>query len=44
MADGSERTLVDPDYERRFREHLLATDTQHPSYHNDPTYNMRKPK
>lgn len=45
MADGTRKTLVDPDYERRFREHLMST-TTHPTYSDDPTYylNRRKPR
>lgn len=41
MADGSKKIEVDPDYERRYREHLLSTAEQ-PNWRNDPTYNMRK--
>lgn len=41
MADGSTKVVVDPDYERRFREHLLAT-TVHPSHNDDPTYDLKK--
>lgn len=40
MADGSHREIVDPDYERRYREHLLET-TKYLTYDKDPTYNMR---
>lgn len=43
MADGSRRIEVDPDYERRYREMLMAT-TREPSWRQDPTYNLRKPK
>lgn len=41
MADGTTRTLVDPDYEHRYREMLMATSIQ-PDYHRDPTYHLRK--
>lgn len=41
MGNGTKRTIVDPDYERRYREHLMST-TSHPDYHRDPTYNLRK--
>lgn len=41
MADGSRMTMIDPDYERRYREHLIQT-TTHASWRDDPTYNLRK--
>jgi hypothetical protein len=41
MGDGTRRTEIDPDYERRYREHLLQT-TQAPSWHHDPTYSLRR--
>lgn len=41
MADGSRRTVVDPTYERRYRAHLIES-TDHPTYNNDPTYNLRR--
>ena len=41
MADGTTRTFVDPDYEHRYRAHLMATSAQ-PDYHSDPTYHLRK--
>lgn len=43
MADGSIRTVIDPDYERRYREHLVKT-TPHPNWRADPTYNMKRPR
>ena len=44
MGDGSRKTIVDPDYEHRYREMLMQT-TAHPNYRSDPTYNLRrKPK
>lgn len=45
MADGSRKTLVDPEYERGYREFLVET-TPHPDWRKDPTYQMnkRKPK
>jgi hypothetical protein len=43
MADGSRRTEIDPDYERRYREMLVETSAQ-PNWKNDPTYNMRRRK
>lgn len=43
MPDGTIRDLIDPDYERRYREHLMSTAAQ-PTYDKDPTYNMRKSK
>lgn len=41
MGDGSRRTEVDPDYERRYREILMET-SAHPGWRNDPTYDMKK--
>lgn len=41
MPDGSRKTLVDPDYERGYREFLMET-TKHPSYKTDPTYDLKK--
>jgi hypothetical protein len=43
MGNGTTRTEVDPDYERRYREMLMETAVQ-PHYTDDPTYNLRKPK
>jgi hypothetical protein len=43
MIDGSRKTLVDPDYERRYRAHMIENAEQ-PSYRQDPTYNLRKPR
>lgn len=41
MADGTLRTLIDPEYERGYREFLMET-TSHPSYKTDPTYDLKK--
>jgi len=41
MGDGTTKTEVDPDYERRYREFLLH-DSNQPDYHRDPTYNLRR--
>ncbi len=41
MGDGSTKTVIDPDYERRYREMLMET-TAHPSYRDDPTYDLKK--
>jgi hypothetical protein len=41
MGDGSVRTVVDPDYERRYREFLMQTTTL-PDYRSDPTYNLKR--
>lgn len=41
FGDGTTRTDIDPDYERRYREHLISIDSR-PDYHRDPTYNMGK--
>lgn len=43
MGDGSRKTIVDPDYERRYRE-MLVRSTPHPDYRDDPTYNLQKAK
>lgn len=43
MADGTIRSEVDPDYERRYREHLMTAAVQ-PSYKNDPTYELKRKK
>lgn len=43
MGDGSRKVVVDQDYERRYREMLMAT-SPHPDYKLDPTYNMRRMK
>ena len=40
MGDGSRKTVIDPDYERRYREMLMVA-TPHPDYRNDPTYNLK---
>lgn len=43
MGDGSTKTIVDQDYERRYREHLLSLhDDTHPNYRDDPTYDLKK--
>lgn len=41
MADGTKRTIIDPDYERRYREMLMQT-SAHPHYKLDPTYDLKK--
>lgn len=41
MGDGSRKHIVDEDYERRYREHLIQTST-HPTYDDDPTYDLKK--
>lgn len=41
MPSGERRLIVDPDYERRYREHMLTTTAQ-PNWRNDPTYNLRR--
>lgn len=43
MPDGSHKTEIDPDYERRYREHLLHNAEQ-PAWRDDPTYNMKRTK
>lgn len=41
MGDGTTKHVVDPEYERQFREMLMES-TPHPNYKLDPTYHMRK--
>lgn len=41
MRDGTVKTLVDPDYEHRYRAHMMSAAEQ-PDWRNDPTYNLRK--
>lgn len=41
MIDGSKKTIVDPDYERRYRAHMIET-APFENWRNDPTYELRK--
>lgn len=41
MANGAKLTEVSPDYERRYREHLMSLPDQ-PNWKRDPTYNLRR--
>jgi len=43
MASGELRTEIDPEYERRYREHMLQNADQ-PDWRKDPTYNLRRKK
>lgn len=43
MGDGKKKEVVDQDYERRYREHLMET-TKYLHYKDDPTYNLRRTK
>lgn len=43
MGDGTTRTEIDPDYERRYRGHLMQT-SAHPGWRQDPTYEMKRNK
>lgn len=43
MADGSTKDLVPPDYERRYRKHLMTAAVQ-PKWKDDPTYNLKRRK
>jgi hypothetical protein len=44
MPDGSTPTEIDPDYERRYRAHMIEASPQ-PDWRRDPTYDLkRKPK
>lgn len=43
MGDGTTQHIIDQDYERRYREHLLSLpDDTHPHFRNDPTYDLKK--
>lgn len=41
MGDGSIRHIIDPDYERRYREMLIQI-SDHYNWRNDPTYDLKK--
>lgn len=41
MSNGERKTEVEPDYEQRYREHLVYTST-HPNYRTDPTYDLKR--
>lgn len=41
FGDGSAKTEIDPDYERRYREMLMQTTAQ-PAWKHDPTYHMSR--
>lgn len=43
FGSGERKTLIDPDYERRYREMLVNT-TTHVEWYNDPTYKSKKDK
>lgn len=43
MGDGSRKTVVDPDYEHRYRDHMMHM-APHPNHWEDPTYNMKRKK
>lgn len=43
MINGEVVLEVDPDFERRYREHLVRASEQ-PSYRIDPTYNLKRKK
>lgn len=42
MSDGSRRTVIDPDYEHRYRAHLLSTTSNTLHWSADPTYHLRR--
>lgn len=43
MRDGSKKTIVDQDYEHRYREFMVSDPNgRYPNWCNDPTYNIRK--
>lgn len=41
FGNGSRKTIVDPEYESRYREMLVAS-SPHIPWNCDPTYNMRR--
>lgn len=41
MPNGTRKTEVDPDYERRYRGHMLHM-ADAPSWRDDPTYYLRR--
>ena len=41
MSDGTTKTAVDPEYERRFREVCMEINA-HPTWRSDPTYDLKK--
>lgn len=41
MGNGSVKEYVDPDYERRYREHLMKAAVQ-PNWQDDPTYHRKR--
>lgn len=43
FADGQTKTEIDPAYERRYRQHQMET-SDHPSWKDDPTYELRRKK
>lgn len=43
MGDGLVKTVVDPDYEHRYRAHMMEA-APHPHWKDDPSYNWSKKK
>lgn len=43
FANGQHKTVVDPEYERRYHEMLIEKCLE-PDWKNDPTYNLRRGK
>jgi len=43
FGNGIVQEFVDPEYERRYRSHMISSADQ-PGWRNDPTYNLRKPR
>jgi hypothetical protein len=41
MGDGSQRTVIDPDYEQRYREMLISTSSE-VGWRNDPLYERKR--
>lgn len=41
MQDGTKKSIISPDYERRYREHMMNAAPQ-PNWKDDPTYNLRR--
>jgi hypothetical protein len=41
FINGQCKTEIDPDYERRYREHMMSN-ADYPNWRSDPTYNLRR--
>lgn len=41
FPDGTRKTEIDPEYESRYRKHMIESSTA-PDYRSDPTYNLNR--